>query len=251
MLEYLPGKEYTVDCFSDKNGNLIFVGARERMRVMNGISVNTKPVVNNTFAKLASIINDNLCFRGAWFFQVKENRCGEFTLMEIAPRIAGSMGLYRSLGVNFALLSIYVAHGLDVEIVTNSHFIEMDRALISRYKTDLHYDHVYIDLDDCIIKANSVNLTVVTFLYQCISESIKLHLISRHNGDLLDTLARYRITSLFDTITHLNKDDFKSQHIKESNAIFVDDSFAERNEVKKALGIPVFAPDALECLMKW
>jgi len=251
MLEYLPGKEYTVDCFTDRNSSLLFAGARERVRVMNGISVNTKPVINDSFARLASIINDNLCLQGAWFFQVKENRLGEFTLMEVAPRIAGSMGLYRSLGVNFALLSIYVAQGLDVEIITNNHCIEMDRALINRYLTDINYENVYIDLDDCIIKCNKVNTLVITFLYQCISESIKIHLLSRHNGDIARTLEQYRLKSLFDTVIQIGKYDLKSKYIKEKNAIFIDDSFAERNEVKKSLGIQVFAPDALECLIKW
>ena len=41
ILEYLPGKEYTVDCFTDKNGELLFSSPRERCRIMNGISVNT------------------------------------------------------------------------------------------------------------------------------------------------------------------------------------------------------------------
>ncbi|MBT0663401.1 ATP-grasp domain-containing protein [Geobacter pelophilus] len=251
MLEYLPGKEYTVDCFSDRNGTLRFAGARERIRISNGISVDTKPIVNDTFKRLATIINDNLCFRGAWFFQVKENWAGDLTLLEVAPRIAGSMGLYRSLGVNFALLSLFDAQGLDVDIMINSYGIEMDRALANRYHTDLKFEHVYIDLDDCIIKGGRVNPLIVAFLYQCIADSIKIHLITRHNGELKATLVQYRLDALFDTITHLNREDLKSSYLKERNAIFIDDSFSERREINKALGIPVFAPDALECLMKW
>jgi hypothetical protein len=34
-------------------------------------------------------------------------------------------------------------------------------------------------------------------------------------------------------------------------AIFIDDSFAERRQVQEALGIPTFAVDALECLLDW
>jgi len=251
MTEFLPGKEYTVDCFSDKHGTLRFSGARERIRIMNGISVDTKPIVGDRFTQLAELINASLRFRGAWFFQVKENTRGELNLLEIAPRIAGSMGLYRSLGVNFALLSIYDAQGLNVDIITNSHDIEMDRALTNRYHTDLHYEHVYIDFDDCIIRDGKVNPLIIAFLYQCIADSIHLHLISRHNGELTETLAHFRLSSLFDSVIHLDAKALKSSYIKECNAIFIDDSFSERLEVKQALGIPVFAPDALECLMKW
>ncbi len=41
ICEYLPGDEYTVDCFSSANEGLLFAGARRRNRTRNGISVNT------------------------------------------------------------------------------------------------------------------------------------------------------------------------------------------------------------------
>jgi transposase len=34
-LEFLPGKEYTVDCFTDKNGKLLFAEGRQRIRIYN------------------------------------------------------------------------------------------------------------------------------------------------------------------------------------------------------------------------
>ena len=34
ICEYLPGKEYTIDCLTDKNGNLCFVSPRSRKRIM-------------------------------------------------------------------------------------------------------------------------------------------------------------------------------------------------------------------------
>lgn len=39
--------------------------------------------------------------------------------MEVAPRIAARMGMYRNLGVYFPLLSIYDAMELDVESAQN------------------------------------------------------------------------------------------------------------------------------------
>lgn len=35
ILEYLPGKEFTVDCFSDKNRQLIYCSMRERIKTRN------------------------------------------------------------------------------------------------------------------------------------------------------------------------------------------------------------------------
>ena len=73
MCEYLPGAEYTIDCFTNKDGVLKFSYARTRERITNGISYRSRKVENNKeFEKIANEINNKLKFRGAWFFQVKE-----------------------------------------------------------------------------------------------------------------------------------------------------------------------------------
>lgn len=41
VVEFLPGEEFTVDCFTDQTGKLLYSGARKRNRISNGISVNT------------------------------------------------------------------------------------------------------------------------------------------------------------------------------------------------------------------
>jgi len=251
MLEYLPGREFTIDCFTDRHGELRFAGARERVRIQNGISVNTFPVEKEEIQEFAEIINGTLRFRGGWFFQLKGTSNGEFALMEIAPRIAGSMGLYRNLGVNIPLLSVFDRLGMDVEIQHNSYFIEMDRALYSRFRTDLTYHHVYIDLDDTIIMNDKVNVMAVTFLYQCLNKGIKTHLLSRHLGDIHSVLRKHRLEGIFDTITQLNPTEEKVDFIKEPSSIFFDDSFSERQKVFQKLGISTFDVDAIESLLDW
>jgi len=249
VMQYLPGTEYTIDCFTDRQRQLRFTGARERIRIQNGISVHSRPVRKIHFQKIAEIINDKLELRGVWFFQMKESINGNLTLMEIAPRIAGTMSLYRNLGINFALLSVFDAMDLDVNILINDFELEVDRALNCRFKTNMNYQHVYIDLDDCLICENKINLQAITLLYQCINRNIKLHLLTRHSDALDNTLRRYRLIGLFDDIIHLQAKEPKSRYIKYQNAIFIDDSFAERKEVRTKLRIPVFAPDAIECLL--
>jgi hypothetical protein len=39
--------------------------------------------------------------------------------------------------------------------------------------------------------------------------------------------------------------------MKEKNAIFIDDSFAERKKVHDVLGIPVYDVDMVESLIDW
>ena len=247
-LEYLPGKEYTVDCFTDRHGNVRFGQGRERIRVMNGISVRTARTKDGRFGELASKINQRLRFRGVWFFQVKENTGGELVLMEVASRVAGAMGLVRCQGVNLVLLSLFDALGYDVDIFQNGYDLIMDRALENRYKSDLVYKHVYIDLDDLVVFENKVNPTAIAFVYQCLGMGIQTHLLTKHKEDLEATLKRYRLHGIFDEVIWVREGE-KYLHIKEKDAIFIDDSFAERRAVRDKLGLPVFDSHMLECLM--
>jgi hypothetical protein len=249
VMEQLPGREYTVDCFTDRFGALRFAGARERVRIVNGISVDTAPVNGEEYQKMAEALNATLRFRGVWFFQAKRDAGGELVLLEAAPRVSGSMALYRNLGVNFEALALFDLMGKDVDVRWNQYSIRMDRALGSRFSLDLRYEDVYIDLDDTIIRDGRVNPLVAAFLYQCRNRGIRLHLLSRHAGDLHQTLNRFAIEQLFDTIVQVPDSSCKSEFIVTRAAIFIDDSFAERRRVQERLGIPTFAADALESLI--
>lgn len=249
ILEYLPGDEYTVDCFTDRHGDLRFAGVRPRIRIMNGISVDTRTITDHEGQRMAEIINGHLELRGAWFFQFKRTQDGEPALMEIAPRIAGSMALYRNLGVNFALLSVFDAMDQDVEILCNGYDLEMDRALNCRFRADLVYGHLYIDLDDCLVLDGKVNLEAAALVFQCVNRGVKVHLLTRHAGSPVETLERHRLQGLFDDVIHVGPDDRKSDYLKHRDAVFIDDSYRERKDVLTRTGIPVFAPDAIESLL--
>lgn len=250
ICEYLPGEEYTVDCFTDKDGCLLYSAARKRNRVKDGISVNTFFVEQQEeFEMLAQKINASIRFRGAWFYQVKRNRDGELCLLEIASRLGGSSLLSRAVGVNFALLSLFDAFDYQVSILKNEYKVELDRALESRYKTDIVFDTVYVDYDDCLLlNASKVNTELVAFLFKCINEKKRVVLLTKHIGDLPSELKKYRIESLFDEVIHIAPEGNKSDYIKEGKAIFIDDSHAERHAVKTMKHLPVFSPDMIDVL---
>lgn len=251
VVEYLPGEEFTVDCFTNKDGNLLYCGARKRNRVSNGISVNTYfAEEQKEFEELAQKINSVIKFRGAWFYQVKRNKNGQLTLLEIAARLGGSSLLSRAVGVNFALLTLFDAFDYTVGVFKNDYKVILDRALESRYKTDLEYDSVYCDYDDCLIlDKTTVNVELVKFLYKCVNEKKKIILLSKHeHTDLLDELKQFRLDHLFDKVIHIEPTADKSDYICPSNAIFIDDSNAERLNIKTKLNIPVFAPEMIDVL---
>jgi len=252
VLEYLPGDEYTVDCFTDKEGHLLYCGARIRQRISNGISVNTAFAdEQQEFSTMAQKINSSIRFQGAWFLQVKRNKEGLLVLMEIASRLGGSSLLSRAKGVNLALLSLFDAFDYKVDVFQNDYSVELDRALGNRYSTNLEFSSVYCDYDDCLIlDKNKVNTELVKFLYKCVNEGKRICLISKHQDtELLDELRHFRLESLFDGIIHISKSADKADYIDVSqNPIFIDDSHAERLNVKKRLNIPVFGPEMIDIL---
>lgn len=251
ILENLPGQEYTIDCFTDRNRKLLFSKARVRRRISNGISVNTIPVEVGAqrFEDIALRINEKMHFQGAWFYQAKENDRGELALLEVAARLGGSSSLFRNLGVNFALLSIFDAFGYDVNVFANNYGIELDRALDNKYKLDIHFDKAYVDFDDCLLLGDQVNTSLVSLLYQFLNEGKKLILITKHDRDINQTLAQYKLFNIFHEIIHLEKGHFKYEFMDKEASIFIDDSYSERYQVHEHLGIPVFAPDNIECLL--
>lgn len=251
VMEYLPGKEYTVDCFSNANGRLEFCEGRERQRTQNGISVRSAIIEDNRFTEIAQKINDSVELRGVWFFQVKENAQGDLVLMEFAPRIAGTMGLTRGKGVNLILMHIFLMMGYLVDIMNSSYELVVDRALENKYEHNIEYKHAYIDFDDLLIFNGKVNPVIVAFIYQCLNKGIKVYLLTRHKFDLDTPLQQFRLGNIFDEIIWLqNKEDEKYNHITHKDAIFIDDSFAERKKVHDRLGIPTFDAHMVEVLIE-
>lgn len=241
ILEYLPGKEYTIDCFTDAEGRLIYAEARERTRIINGISVESRPVEIKQCRDMAKIINDNLKLRGVWFFQVKEDTNGELTLLEIAPRVAGTMALDRMKGVNLPLLSLYDRAGIKVSLLNNGFDLVISRALSSRYKINIKYSKVYVDFDDALIFDGKVNPELLAFLYRCINSGKSIHLITRHSKNIKNSLKKYMISEdIFTEIIMVSSSQHKSDFINPQHSIFIDDSFSERKKVHDALSIPVF-----------
>lgn len=257
ICEYLPGEELTVDCFTSHDGKLQAVLPRSRQRVFGGVSVHGRnEPLTEEIENIAEMINSRLGFLGLWYFQIKRDKNGSFKLMEISMRCAGTMCLSRARGINLPLLSVYAAMGRDTEILANEYGIEADRTLISRYKTDLQYNRVYIDLDDTILINGKVNLQSVRFLYQCVNSQKRIVLITRHKADhtdsVIDALRKHRISSrLFDEIIELSFGVPKYTVIRPEGAIFIDNAYAERKSVHMHLGIPVFDVDGIEVLLDW
>lgn len=252
ICEYLPGEECTIDCYSNKDGELLFAGARMRDRVQNGIAVrSTTFKMPLEIREICNIVNTRMRFFGAWYLQLKRDCCDRWRLLEISCRQAGGMTLYRHKGINFPMLGVYELNGVPVSTMELPGKWVFDRRLQARFQLPYYYETVYVDLDDTLIVKGNVNTMLLAFLYQCINQAKKLVLLTRHMGSPADTLRCYRITpELFDEMICITFEDRKSAYIVDQNAILIDNSFAERKDVFEAKGIPVFDVDAVDCLLE-
>ena len=255
VMEYLPGVEYTVDCFTDRHGKLLYCGPRKRNMIRSGISVSASVDFDNIsfFEGVAKAIMDKLEMRGGWFFQMKADKHNTLKLLEIAPRIAGTSALSRCMGVNLPELTLYDHQNIDVKIDVGKNVDNIDRALINRYKCSVTYDSVFVDLDDTLIINGKVNTDLIKFLYQCKNNDIDIFLISK-NQMMLHKLHRYNIPQqLFSDMFIVMPDESKVDYISISkskfNPILIDDSFRERDLVASVCDIPVFDCSMIEALI--
>lgn len=254
ICEYLPGEEYTVDCFTNFQGELKVISPRSRNRLLAGVCVSGKTEeLADEIKHIAERINSKLKFNGLWWFQIKKDVNGKWKLLEISTRCAGTMCLTRAKGLNLPLLSVYNALGYDVKACPNNVQITMDRTLISRYKIDYEYDTVYFDFDDTLIINNKVHLPAIRFLYQCRNAGKKVVLLTKHEKNILKTLEQFAISEkLFSKIVCISLDDEKSNYINPlEQPIFVDNAYQEREKVREKFNIPVFDVDGLEVLLDW
>ena len=252
ICEYLPGEEYTIDCFTDKDGQLRYVSYRNRHRIKNGISVNSSRMEPDARVReIAEQINAKIRFRGVWFFQLKRNIDGDYRLLECATRIAGTMCVQRAAGVNLALLTVFDALEYELDIQPQVKGVVVDRALHNLFKLDIDYNEVYLDFDDTVIVHDRVNCTVLQFVYQCVERKIPVTLLTRHETDIIADLKAYRIApELFDHIICLPRSERKIDHIQPGDkALFIDDSFAERKAMQEHFGMTVLGVDAVEALI--
>jgi len=251
--QFLPGPEVTCDCFSDINGQLLFARARYRQRIRMGTSMRSEFLSledNELFVSYARTISEKIGIAGAWFFQMKADQKGTYSLLEVEARIAGTMCLNRVAGVNFALLSLFIHSGKSFEIRTNAGEVVVDRALTNRYRHNYEYETVYLDLDDTLVVHGKVNVHLVSFIYQAINEGKRVVLISKSlENDKEAFLRKHRLQGLFDKVVWLAEADSKADEIAHKNAIFIDDSFSQRMEVADKCGIPTFDPSMVEILL--
>jgi len=168
---------------------------------------------------------------GLWFFQMKFDKTGELKLLEIGPRVSGTMMLNRAKGINFVELAIYQALDFDIDVCTNDISLSLSRTLVPKYAHNIKYQHLYIDFDDTLfLNEKSINTDLMKLIFQVKNEEKNVVLITKNKkNNLVKALHKFGITNVFDEIIHIDATDKKYKYMKK-DALLIDDSFQERKE---------------------
>ena len=260
-LEYLPGKEFTIDCFSS-GGRLLWSMVRERVETRAGISTLTRRVGISTIQDMvlcglmrewAERIHHRMRMRGAWFFQVKLRESGVPVLLEVAPRIGGGSGLALANNVNLPMLSVLDALDTPRLTVLDSFFCtQMVRPLGNVYQTAF-WDTLVMDIDDTLVVHGHVNTQLMRLVHQALNDDKIVRFITRDGTQLLSACPDSAFM-LKSRIIIVDREPLAKveaiRQLGERPAVFVDDSFTERERVAGLIGIPVFDAAGAECLIK-
>ncbi len=99
--DFLTGKEFTVDAFFSREGELISYVPRYRLVIRSGVSDRGRTFKDKVLEKWIKKIGKTMKFEGAVNIQGKINK-GETTFFEINPRFSGGIQLSTAAGPNFA-----------------------------------------------------------------------------------------------------------------------------------------------------
>lgn len=110
LTEYLPGNEYSVDLFLENRRVQVGV-ARKRLQTLYGLALVAEIVDEPDVLELAIKIAERLGLNYIANIQIKRDGNGSPMLMEVNPRIPGSIDLTVAAGCNMPLWALQIASG--------------------------------------------------------------------------------------------------------------------------------------------
>lgn len=112
--EFLPGDEYSVDCLAN-HGETIIAVPRLRRRMINGISVEGEFVRNREIIDYCTRIISEVKLHGNIGIQLKQSATGRHLLLEINPRVQGTISAGLGAGINLPTLAVRQELAMPIE----------------------------------------------------------------------------------------------------------------------------------------
>lgn len=110
-MEYLPGREYSVDCICSR-GDAVLCIPRQRIETSMGAASVSLIEKNDEIIEISKEIISKLNLSYNVNIQFKYDRFGRPKLIEVNPRVSGSLIANLGAGVNMLELSLKLAYGM-------------------------------------------------------------------------------------------------------------------------------------------
>jgi carbamoyl-phosphate synthase large subunit len=104
--EYLPGEEYSIDVLADAAGQVMAAVPRARIRVDSGVSVAGRTVHDGELEGFGRQVALATGLTYVANVQCKRDRAGNPALLEVNPRVPGTLGLTIASGVDMPRLAV-------------------------------------------------------------------------------------------------------------------------------------------------
>jgi carbamoyl-phosphate synthase large subunit len=135
VTEYLPGEEYSVDCLANQ-GQVKLIVPRVRTKMINGISVEGEFVNDFVITTYCAEIIKELQLHGNIGIQLKRSSEGKPLIIEINPRVQGTIVAGLGAGINLPVLAI--KQELNVPIADEELLVKWGTKF-SRYWSEVYY----------------------------------------------------------------------------------------------------------------
>jgi carbamoyl-phosphate synthase large subunit len=104
--ENLPGQEYSVDVLADSRGRVVASVPRVRQRVDSGVSVGGYTLDDHELERFARTVVETVGLAYVSNVQIRRDADGRPALLEVNPRVPGSLALTVAAGVDMARLAV-------------------------------------------------------------------------------------------------------------------------------------------------
>lgn len=131
-MEYLPGIEGSVDVVCS-NGKILYAGYRESTVNLASIPQVAEVKENNEALSIASEVCRILQIDGNADFDFKEDENGHPVLMEVNPRVAATMKIFKEAGMNLPYLRIKQLLGEKLPEVSLKYGVKMKRRYMEMF----------------------------------------------------------------------------------------------------------------------
>lgn len=132
--EYIPhAREYTVDCYVSREGELLVNVPRERLEVMGGEVTRTITMRSERLNEMSRQVIEAFPFRGPVTIQfLHDDDRDRYLLMEVVPRLGG--GVICSIYAGAPITDYILSEALDLPVAPCTDWI--NKVLMARYQKE-------------------------------------------------------------------------------------------------------------------